>query len=102
MDGEVIMQRRHLYPWLVALLLSMTGCTSIEPEVCDNGVDDDGDGLIDCIDADCASHPLCKGPIVQQQDHRMANHRGEAAECTDAGCVSCETTGAAGCAGQKK
>ena len=28
-------------------------------EVCDNGVDDDGDGDIDCGDADCASDSAC-------------------------------------------
>jgi len=41
------------------------GCTSVEqatltvntcstPEICDNGIDDDGDGLTDCEDPDCA------------------------------------------------
>jgi hypothetical protein len=28
-------------------------------EVCDNGVDDDGDGSVDCADADCAADPAC-------------------------------------------
>lgn len=27
----------------------------IMPEICDNGIDDDGDGLIDCLDPDCSS-----------------------------------------------
>jgi hypothetical protein len=95
------MQRTLFYPWLAAFLLSMTGCTVAGPEICTNEIDDDGDGLIDCVDADCASHPLCKGPIVQQQDHRMANHQGEAAGCNDAGCVSCATPGPE-CSGKKK
>jgi len=29
------------------------------PEACTNGIDDDGDGLIDCADSDCSSNPIC-------------------------------------------
>jgi hypothetical protein len=28
-------------------------------DVCDDGVDNDGDGLVDCNDADCAGDPAC-------------------------------------------
>ena len=28
-------------------------------EDCDNGIDDDGDGLIDCLDPDCLADPAC-------------------------------------------
>jgi gliding motility-associated-like protein len=28
-------------------------------EICDNGIDDDNDGLIDCLDPDCLSSPDC-------------------------------------------
>ncbi len=31
-----------------------------EPEVCDDGIDNDGDGLIDCLDKDCRQTPACK------------------------------------------
>ena len=27
--------------------------TNLPPEICDNGIDDDGDGLVDCNDPDC-------------------------------------------------
>ncbi|EAY26646.1 FG-GAP-like repeat-containing protein [Microscilla marina] len=30
-------------------------------EICDNGIDDDGDGLIDCYDPDCTSSSNCDG-----------------------------------------
>lgn len=30
------------------------------PEICDNGIDDDGDGDIDCADSDCTSNPDCQ------------------------------------------
>ena len=33
-----------------ALVVSITGFSQ---EICDNGIDDDGDGLIDCLDPDC-------------------------------------------------
>ncbi len=29
------------------------------PEICNNGVDDDGNGLIDCADLACKTNPLC-------------------------------------------
>lgn len=31
-----------------------------DQEICDNaGVDDDGDGLADCADPECANDPVC-------------------------------------------
>ncbi len=33
-------------------------------EICDNGIDDDGDGFIDCFDPDCALNSLCDGSYV--------------------------------------
>ncbi|MEL7532414.1 MAG: FG-GAP-like repeat-containing protein, partial [Bacteroidota bacterium] len=38
------------------LFLTYSACG---PEICDNGIDDDGDGLIDCYDPDCASSANC-------------------------------------------
>ena len=34
------------------------------PEICDNGLDDDNDGLIDCEDGDCAGEVACQGPCA--------------------------------------
>jgi hypothetical protein len=31
--------------------------------VCDDGVDNDGDGDVDCADSDCANNPVCKVEI---------------------------------------
>jgi len=34
-----------------------------EPEICDDGIDNDGDGLTDCNDSvDCSSDPACSAP----------------------------------------
>lgn len=30
-------------------------------EICDNGIDDDGDGLVDCFDDDCCEDQICSG-----------------------------------------
>src|SRR5262245_24958267 len=32
---------------------------SVGVEICDNGLDDDGDNLIDCADPDCSTAPNC-------------------------------------------
>ena len=32
----------------------------VSPEICNNGIDDDGDGAIDCADLDCATAPNCR------------------------------------------
>ncbi len=34
------------------------------PEVCDDDVDNDDDGLIDCADAECAGDPSCNDPLA--------------------------------------
>ena len=63
-------------------------------EICDNGIDDDGDGLIDCFDADCqqsnngcvdfyfgADTPECRlvpDPLLfsMEEQYRSANNHG--------------------------
>jgi len=42
----------------------LDSCTSNPPEDCTNGVDDDGDGLTDCSDTDCADVAACAGVEV--------------------------------------
>ena len=37
-------------------------CVGPVTEVCDDGLDNDNDGLIDCADVDCFGHPDCVGP----------------------------------------
>src|SRR5262249_39853053 len=33
------------------------------PENCSDGIDNDGDGLVDCADSDCKDNPVCKKEI---------------------------------------
>ncbi|MEZ4959932.1 MAG: DNRLRE domain-containing protein, partial [Saprospiraceae bacterium] len=67
-------------------ITSASGCSSMDsvivtvtvcPEDCTNGIDDDGDGLIDCDDPDCQavgqpqlmwdSYNTCPGVVLQEQ-----------------------------------
>ncbi|MCB0630903.1 MAG: M43 family zinc metalloprotease [Saprospiraceae bacterium] len=46
-----------------ANLANSTVCSGTPPptnEICDNGIDDDNDGLIDCDDPDCGNDPNCQ------------------------------------------
>lgn len=49
-----------LYIWAGALFLAVTGCPDGEPEQCQNGIDDDEDGAVDCQDSDCSSTTACE------------------------------------------
>ena len=40
--------------------LSLTGISQTILEICNNGIDDDGDGAIDCYDHKCAGDPSCQ------------------------------------------
>lgn len=42
------------------ILLFMFSFSVMGQEICNNGIDDDGDGLIDCYDADCNSESNCE------------------------------------------
>jgi len=52
--------------------------TTTQPlEICNDGVDNDGDGLVDCSDPDCATDPVCQGecpvgPTFVSLDCRLA------------------------------
>jgi len=40
--------------------LALTGISETILEICNNGIDDDGDGAIDCYDHKCAGDPSCQ------------------------------------------
>jgi hypothetical protein len=61
-----LLERETILPFdsLITKSVSLTGnlFSIFSPpvvEICDNGIDDDGDGLIDCFDPDCSSDGGC-------------------------------------------
>lgn len=54
--------------WVLLLCLCLLGCDDRGAQEssgtdCADGVDDDGDGLIDCADPGCSVHPWCGGGV---------------------------------------
>jgi|GEM_PF-1972505 len=64
---------------------------------CSNLVDDDGDGLIDCDDADCFGDPNCVGPQFEIDCANNVDDDGDGAvDCDDTDCLldpNCITPG---------
>lgn len=60
------------------------GPSNIEPENCTNGIDDDGDGDIDCADSNCAVHITCN-PVEICSDG-VDNDGDGLVDCTDSDC----------------
>jgi len=46
---------------IVPLFMIVYNARAALPETCDDGVDNDGDTLIDCSDPDCSTDPACAG-----------------------------------------
>ena len=65
-------------------------------ENCTNGVDDDGDGFIDCEDTDCDQDPACTAPPVENCTNGTDDDGDGLADCSDPDCSndpSCVTSG---------
>jgi hypothetical protein len=64
--------------------------TPIKTEICDNRIDDDGDGLVDCADPDCAQTNLCRcqGPNGCPCDVLLQNCTGTNERCWPGGPLS--------------
>ena len=66
-------------------------------EICDNGIDDDGDGDIDCADSDCTSDAACDtgGPTAEICDNGIDDDGDGDIDCADSDCSSdaaCDTS----------
>ncbi len=46
--------------WVVALLLTISFRAFSQESNCGDGIDNDGDGFIDCYDSDCSASVICK------------------------------------------
>ena len=44
---------------LIFFAFICSGLAGFGQEICNNGIDDDGDGLIDCYDPQCSGNPAC-------------------------------------------
>jgi subtilisin-like proprotein convertase family protein len=68
---------------------------------CQNGVDDDGDGLVDCQEAACASSPGCPKPESACGD-ALDNDGDNLVDCSDPSCAwACTALGSA-CTGANR
>ena len=56
-------------------------------ELCSNGVDDDGDGAVDCADSDCVNDPVCGDPR-EICDNGLDDDGDGAIDCADPDCSS--------------
>jgi Zn-dependent metalloprotease len=68
------------------------------PEVCDDGIDNDGDGAVDCADSACASDPVCSVG-AEVCDDGVDNNGNGVVDCFDADCSaqpSCLLSGSSG------
>ena len=50
-----------LLPFLMFLGVAPAVLLGQTVEICNNGIDDDGDGFVDCYDPDCSGDTLCEG-----------------------------------------
>lgn len=73
------------------LLLSLYSCTkesqdsASADELCDDGVDNDGDGDVDCLDADC---PACVPELESDCSDGVDEDQDGDADCADSDCAS--------------
>ncbi len=74
-----------------------TMCQPATPEVCNDGTDNDRDGLVDCADPDCASSTHCAPPSAETLcSDGIDNDRDGLADCRD---TDCQSTSACTCTG---
>ncbi|NNE28652.1 MAG: T9SS type A sorting domain-containing protein [Saprospiraceae bacterium] len=81
-------------------LLSSQGCGGgtppPDPEICDNGIDDDGDGLTDCEDPDCSNASNCQTSNPEICDNGIDDDGDGLTDCADSDCSNasnCQPTG---------
>ena len=74
----------------LTLTVSAAGAGTPTTETsCTDGVDNDGDGQIDCADSDCATNPACQVPTTETSctDGIDNDHDGQI-DCADSDCAT--------------
>jgi len=65
-----------------------SGCTGAPQEICNNGIDDDGDTLVDCDDLlDCSNDPACNLPTVENCSNGIDDDGDGLIDCADSDCI---------------
>lgn len=74
--------------WFVAFVFFFTFSSSLyaQFENCNNGIDDDGDGKIDCFDSNCNSSPFCQSFETNCTDG-VDNDGDGLPDCLDSDCL---------------
>jgi gliding motility-associated-like protein len=67
------MPARIRYRFYLLLILSSLGLTGFAQEICDNGIDDDSDGLTDLYDPQCQCHFTVAGNLLQNASFEEYN-----------------------------
>ncbi len=77
------------------LLFGMVGCgdddsgnNNTAQEICANGLDDDGDGLIDCFDPNCYTNPVCANNTETLCADGVDNDSDGYTDCLDSDCLN--------------
>lgn len=64
------------------------GCGGGQPEICTDGIDNDGDSLIDCADiADCSADPTCQSGSAENCKDGADNDNDGNIDCADTDCT---------------
>ena len=50
-------------PWLLMVLVCCLAGWAQAQEICNNGIDDDNDGYVDCYDIDCSGNFACTSQL---------------------------------------
>ena len=65
MEALRLFRKLSFYLLTTILILLLSAAKAFPQEICNNGKDDDGDGLIDLQDPDCNCHLQIKGNLLQ-------------------------------------
>ncbi len=64
------------------------GNCQTQPEICNNGVDDNCNGLVDCADPSCAGDTHCKTPGVEICNNGIDDDNNGLTDCADPACAN--------------
>ncbi|NMC69339.1 MAG: hypothetical protein GYA57_04625 [Myxococcales bacterium] len=86
---------------LAALAAACGDNESSVGEICNNGIDDDRDGITDCFDPDCVGLPACIGGGETDCDNSLDDDHDGVADCDDPDCfydLACAASAERDCA----